>query len=525
MRLFAVLIPVLAALAATPAAAEPPYGHVIRVEASRPAVSDIPLALPAMRQAPTSSGRSASSAAEWRRIADAAVRGGRYAEASAAYRKEAEIYRRLGDLHAAHAEEMKAARWSSEAELYLHRPATSGDARFSGARLEPRLGVLVGAFIDRDGNLPSYLADGQRYGDVRVFGRKTGKPHASFFMYRAYGQPFPRRWAEYLKRNGAIPHIAWEPRGLILVRDDAYLRGWVDEVRRLDWPVFIRFAGEMNGDWTPYHGNPAAYRQAFRMVYQAFRRAPKAAMIWCPNTVPREGIDDYYPGDDATDWVGVNFYSVLFQDNDRTRPAEHVHPIDHLEYVYRKYSARKPIAIGEYAATHQARLDMRQRTDFAVSKIAQLYQSLPTRYPRVKLVSWYNSDNIKNARPGRQLNNYLLTDFSEILMAYRAAIDSPYFLGAEAVRRRESSSVAVERLSEGARVGSGPVVEAWVRTYIPSPRVYLMVDGRVLHATRDPFRYRLQLAGLAPGRHILEVRAYDDEARLAASRRVTIQVP
>ena len=50
---------------------------------------------------------------------------------------------------------------------------------------------------------------------------------------------------------------------------------------RFDAPIFIRFAGEMNGEWTPYHGDPELYRQKFRLVYRVLKAAaPKTALIW-----------------------------------------------------------------------------------------------------------------------------------------------------------------------------------------------------------------------------------------------------
>src|ERR671932_397214 len=98
----------------------------------------------------------------------------------------------------------------------------------------------------------------------------------------------------------------------------------------------------MNGSWTPYHGDPPRYREKFRLVHSVLRRkAPNAVLIWCVNNIPDAEIDPYYPGDDAVDWVGVNFYNVLYFDNDRSRPADRVHPADMLQRVYARYAARK----------------------------------------------------------------------------------------------------------------------------------------------------------------------------------------
>ena len=474
--------------------------------------------------------RQSNTAAVWRQLADAAAKAGAYPQAEAAYRQEAAIYRRVGDPNAAQIEEMKAQRWHTELTLHLHRTRVTAlelpsdtKGRPALQRLEPATGCYLGAFIDRDDTIPSMMMQSQMHGDIEAFVGKVAKPHASYFMYRSYGQAFPSEWASYVRGMGAIPHVSWEPSSLAQVADDNYLRGFVDDVARLDWPVFIRFAGEMNGDWTPYHGNPAAYRKAFRTVHRALRRAPKAALIWCPNTVPQNRLDDYYPGDDACDWVGVNMYSVLFFDNDPARPAEHVHPADLLSYVYERYSARKPICIAEYAATHRAAVDPRSRPGFAVSKMRQLYCSLPARYPRVKMVDWFDCNNLTRARPGRQLNNYLLTDNEAVLEAYREVIASPWFLGTEVVdKKAPSSPVEVVPLKNGASIFGGTGIQAHVRTYVEEPRVYFRLDGRVVMATKRLDRHFLPLDPLSTGRHRIEVLVFDDRDRLVASRAVEV---
>jgi len=496
--------------------------------------SDLPLELPGPvkprsdaaelqklhKLAPTS-----RSAAAWRRLAEDALGRGAYAVASEAYRKESAVYRAQGDTNAAQVEESKAARYFTDIALYQRRLTTAEDRKHynSGARLEPPVGCYVGAFIDRDDSLRSYPLDGQKYGSVKDFTLKVGKKHASYLMYRSWGQPFPKKWVNYTRQHGAIPQIAWEPDDLSEVKEGSYLDSWVDQTREAG-PVFIRFASEMNGNWVRYHGDPEAYKKAFRTVYNAFRKAPHAALIWCPNSIPREGVDAYYPGDDATDWVGVNLYCVLFADNNKSQSADHRHPTDLIDHIYKKYGARKPIAICEWAATHMAALDRVARPDFAESKIAQMYRSLPTRYPRIKLVTWFDCNNIEKAPPGRQLNNFLITDDEVVTGAYHRAISSPYYLGADELRTADASPVVVVPLKSGDQVPREAVLEAWLRTYVLRPKTYFRVDGKVVYATGNPNRHLLPFASLPQGKHAVEVLVFDDENRFVTSSKVTLNL-
>ena len=114
--------------------------------------------------------------------------------------------------------------------------ATGGAAKF-----EPASGCYIGAFIERDSNVQ---------GNIPAFEDLTKKKHASYFTYVGYGRPFPSDWFDKVVRNGAAPHIAFEPNdGLQEVKDDVYLRAWARDAARTKRPIFLRWASEMNGEW------------------------------------------------------------------------------------------------------------------------------------------------------------------------------------------------------------------------------------------------------------------------------------
>ncbi|WP_405089801.1 glycosyl hydrolase [Micromonospora sp. NBC_01392] len=99
---------------------------------------------------------------------------------------------------------------------------------------------------------------------------------------------------------------------------DGYLRSWAEGVRSLGYPIAIRFAHEMNGDWYPWseraNGNhPGDYVRAWRHVHDVFTAAgaTDVAWVWSPNArwdKTTAGLGGLYPGDDYVDWVGVTGY-------------------------------------------------------------------------------------------------------------------------------------------------------------------------------------------------------------------------
>jgi hypothetical protein len=220
-------------------------------------------------------------------------------------------------------------------------------------------------------------------------------------------------------------------------------------------------------------------------------------------------LESYYPGDDAVDWVGVNFYSVPFLDNDPKRPGDKIHPTDHLQAVYDLYAARKPIAVGEWAASRQSKSKTEPMTEFAKIKISQLYGTLPTRFPRVKLVSWYDSNNLREASPSRQLNNYQVTSPPDLRAHYSKAVASPYFLGAG----QTGSKVAYRRLIGRTRIGSETSLRVALKSYEQRPKVYFRVNGRLVLATAEALDWRLSPDHWSPGKNVVEVLVYDRKDR------------
>ncbi|MFA4016964.1 MAG: hypothetical protein RUDDFDWM_002076 [Candidatus Fervidibacterota bacterium] len=284
-------------------------------------------------------------------------------------------------------------------------------------KLEPPNGCYIGAFIEHDDIVR---------GDIKLFERLTGKKHATYFTYVGYGSPFPTEWVRKVIEANAIPHIAWEPNdGLDVVKDDEYLRSFARMAGDVEFPIFLRFASEMNGAWTAYFGDPKKYIAKWRLVATVMRNeAPNVVMLWAPFCMPRENIDDYYPGDEFVDWVGVNIYSVYCHDGDPRRKAYFEDPVELLRHVYKTYAQRKPIAIAEYAATHYCYGTKRDTTDFALAKMLRLYNAIASELHRVKMINWLSMDTIKVNRA----NNYCLTTNSYLLSAYRAIISSQYFL-------------------------------------------------------------------------------------------------
>jgi len=285
-------------------------------------------------------------------------------------------------------------------------------------KFEPETGCFLGAFVLCDVNIS---------GSMTRWEELMGKGHASYLRYVGYGKPFPKAWVADVRKIGAVPNLALEPNhGLATVQDAEYLRRFARDCAESGGPIFMRFASEMNGPWTKYHGDPKKYRYKFRLVSQVMREeAPNVAMVWTPYCTPLGSIPDYYPGDDAVDWVGVNVYSVHHHDGDRNHPAHWEDPAKLLQPIYDLYADRKPIQISEYASTHFCKACGEYTADFAMDKMIRMYRSLPARFPRVKSIYWFSWDTVSGKSAE---NNYAVTDDPVIRDTYRRLVAPDYFL-------------------------------------------------------------------------------------------------
>ena len=417
--------------------------------------------------------------------------------------------------------------------LYVDRKPTVQEVRanFTAAKHEPAYGCYLGAYIDLDSTMTRSYDDsiGRTRRLPEEFEKIVGKVHASYYFYLGYGRPIPMDWVALLGMQGKIVHIALEPnRGIEYVLDDEYLTQLAKDMKNTGAKIFLRFASEMNGAWVEYGKDPKVYKEKFRLVSRVMKRhAPNVAMVWCPYTTPATTIDSYYPGDEYVDWVGVNMYSVTYYNQDRSMPARQVHPVDMLDRVYRKYSSRKPIMIGEYGTTHFSALENKSVTDFALRNLYGLYAALPRKYPRVKAINYFSGNNLELSH--RMNNNYAITQNAKLLKAYKQLIEAPYFL---------SRSTPSPDLSEDGAGGSsddlpisplplrnGDVVSgkidlsAWCRTTDLSLVMKFRIDGKLLYEGYGKQHWYVTIGAsrLTEGWHVFSVEAWSKNRKLATS--------
>lgn len=162
--------------------------------------------------------------------------------------------------------------------------------------------------------------------------RLAGESPSSVLFYKDFLQAPPISEMNAARARGAVPLVTWEPwawgGGLdqpayaldrIAAGDfDARIVEWGQALAAWGYPVQLRFAHEMNGNWYPWaegvNGNGAGdYVQAWRHVHDvvAATGASNVSWVWSPN-VPYWGSTDLaglFPGAGYVDVVALDGYN------------------------------------------------------------------------------------------------------------------------------------------------------------------------------------------------------------------------
>lgn len=215
-----------------------------------------------------------------------------------------------------------------------------------------------------------------------------------------------------LWNSGHVPQLVWQPylpsksapsasltADVAAGRYDELFREWGEMIR--DWVVrdspqpdrrlYVNFAPEMNGDWTPWTATrrttPEDYVEMWRRVRSLVMDdtvdASQIQWIWAPNNVSSgpSPSEAYYPGDEYVDWIGIHGYNGW---GEWTRPAG---VYDSIVDTARTL-ADKPLAFTEYGSP--SLFEGEHRPGQKARWIREVFEYIRDR--EIKMACWFNED-------------------------------------------------------------------------------------------------------------------------------------
>jgi len=198
---------------------------------------------------------------------------------------------------------------------------------------------------------------------------------------------FPTSEVNIIKSAGKIPFIRIMPRtnfeeggpdptySLQKIIDgvfDIALTQWAIEASNTNIPLLVEFGTEVNGNWFPWNGqyngagettlygdiylpdSPERFKDAYRHIINICHANNANNITWFFHVdaysephVSWNELENYYPGDDYIDWLGVSIYGPQ-ENNDEYQEFSEI-----MDDVYPSLInlSSKPIAILEFAIT------------------------------------------------------------------------------------------------------------------------------------------------------------------------------
>ncbi|MCQ4086464.1 glycosyl hydrolase [Saccharibacillus sp. JS10] len=460
----------------------------------------------------------------YRNAGEAYVKLKQYDKAVVSWDLESAYYAKVNLVQDSIAVKRKADALRSSVQLYYATGLSSGGMKKRSrnlAPLEPANGILLGAYAEQNKKVHQ-SASGKFYTDN--YPTFTGKKHAGYLIYFTYGTPLStiQSHINAAKRNGTAIELGVQPlKGMGEVQNNAYLHQLAKDAAASGVPIFLRFANEMNGNWTPWKSTPKTYIEKFRLVADVFHKeAPdNVAMLWAPGANPIDNLQSYYPGDKYVDWVGVSLYSIYNPTADPLKQGiDRSSHIAKLDAVYQWYADRKPIMIAEGGVSYMYPEKMRDVTDWSVYQMQQLYATLPMKYPKVKAAFWFDVD-AKGTTD--RVKYYGLSNNDKMLSAYKKAIANPYYLSAVGEQTTLSynpitTSVPAAKLS----------ISGYVKTWSPTlSKVIYKIGGKQVGVTTSaPWTVEIDFTKYKGKTITIDVLAYDKSGKWVTMQSVKAKV-
>lgn len=407
---------------------------------------------------------------------------------------------------------------SFDIQLYTTAVNTSANV-FYGAKHEPRAGIYFGSTYDRDARISTYKWD-----KVEDY---FPKKNAAYLVYADWGEKVSEydRYFQDAKRNGMGVQLAWNTYDSKTMRnikqDEQYIRTTANYLNKLNIPIFLRFACEMNigenGD------DPKAYIAAFRYVSTIMKEtAPNVAMVWSPNEINAAGrtFEQYYPGDQYVDWVGLSVYTFrYFQGKKDWGDAQdtidsvyftgdYANSLAKIKPFMEQYGIKKPVMLSETGVEHYAKLEKEDLTEWAKVQMKRLYIYGPMIYPQLKGIYYFNVDGDKLT----PYSDYALYHNETMHQLYNQLVDNDYYVS----KIGSSAPFCYEKIDEDTfdshRLG---LMTYTIVPKVLKPTVQYKIDGGTV-ATRDkiPYDVELDFGTLSEGMHTFTVEVYDGNQKM-----------
>ncbi len=360
--------------------------------------------------------------------------------------------------------------------------------------------------------------------DLHDFEATIGRQTDVFLWYESIGEDFYADAFRPMAEEGRAIQLAWEPHNFALppTNQPAYrldnitagnfdndIRRWARQLRDFGYPIYFRPMCEMNGDWVTWGGTvngnqPQDYIPAWRHVHDIFVQegASNVMWVWSPNRDGSNGeaqatFNTYYPGDAYVDYIGIDGYNwgTMYNTPEWTSWWQGFEEIFQYSYDVAVANTNKPVVISETATTE---IGGNAQNGGKAQWIRDAFNSLPSRFPRVTMLTWFNINKETDWR---------INSSTASLEAFRTAVRAP---------DTAAPTVSVTSPTSGAVISGTASVSVAAADDDAIGRVELYAgDNLVGVKTTAPYEFSMVTGSIANGQYNLTAKAFDLSGNMA----------
>jgi cellulose synthase/poly-beta-1,6-N-acetylglucosamine synthase-like glycosyltransferase len=228
---------------------------------------------------------------------------------------------------------------------------------------------------------------------------------------------FPASLIDSIYCQKSLPLVTWEP-WLTSFNDttikgrhvfdlivegyfDIYITNFANKLKRLDKPIFLRFAPDFDNPAYPWYieGDSAAlkFKNAWIHTYEIFKNVEANNVIWIWNPWKPYNVVSFYPGKEYVDWFGV---SILNYGKLNTNGIEY-----DFKSLYEPYHEAfhnlpaTPVIISEFGSVKE--------NEKQGKWITEAFTDIENEFNEIKSVIYFVSKVDHNWPNGFQKNGYI----------------------------------------------------------------------------------------------------------------------
>jgi len=263
---------------------------------------------------------------------------------------------------------------------------------------------------------------------------------------------FPLEFYKIATENGSVIMLTWEPRdwdttnpyyfeksllpGIIAGKYDKYIDKWAADIKKLDNPVLLRFAPEMNTSSFSWSGSmngsaksgAKTYIRAYKRVHDRFAKAGVKNVLWVWTPIkwgwPFETWNhytNYYPGNNYVDIIAMDEYNW-----GTSQPWSKWTSFKELYWQFYGELTHlypdKPLIIGEFASADKG--------GDKAKWIKETFEVIKESFPKIKAFVWFQNDN-RGVTVNNMLENsdWRINSNSGCVEAARKVLSDKYYIG------------------------------------------------------------------------------------------------